>query len=150
MDKWTIRGLTLAHLVATWSRDPGTKVGAYITDQLHRPISFGFNGLPQGVDDLMERYQDRSIKLKMTQHAERNAILFAKQDLAGCILYTTFPPCAQCAGGAIQSGITKIVTIAKHSEFWSDEFAIARLMFSEAGITYQELNERELPWTIKQ
>ena len=85
--KWDERYIGLAEYVASWSQDPSTKVGAVIVDEKNRPVSFGFNGLPQGVEDTPERLNNRDIKYKMILHAERNALLFAKSDLTDCTLY---------------------------------------------------------------
>ena len=43
-------------------------------------------------------------------HAELNAILFSRERLDGCTLYTIpMPPCDRCAAAIIQSGISKVV-----------------------------------------
>ena len=42
-------------------------------------------------------------------HAEVNSIMYKNcVDLKGCVLYTTFFPCLECAKVIIQSGIEKI------------------------------------------
>ena len=51
MDKWQKRFFDLAQLVATWSKDPSSQVGAVIVDDKKRIVSVGFNGLPIGVAD---------------------------------------------------------------------------------------------------
>ena len=42
-------------------------------------------------------------------HAERNAILNCKEDLAGASLYVTLEPCQMCAGAIVQSRMKKVV-----------------------------------------
>lgn len=133
--KWHYRYLDLARHVATWSKDPSTKVGAVIVDQLARPVSFGFNGLPRGVLDSPDRLNVRETKYKMIVHGERNAILFAGRSVAGCTLYTVpFMPCAQCAGMIIQAGITRVVAPRFDSERWAEDFKLTEQMFAEAGV----------------
>ena len=44
---WNQRFIELAEHVATWSKDPSTKVGAVIVDFDKRIISIGFNGYPK-------------------------------------------------------------------------------------------------------
>lgn len=87
LRKWDARHLEMAHHVSAWSKDPSTKVGARITDSRNRVISEGFNGPPRGVQD--DPTVDRETKLRRTIHAERNAILFARQALTGTTLYVT-------------------------------------------------------------
>lgn len=132
---WDNRYLGLAEYISSWSKDPSTKVGAVIVDKKNRPISFGFNGLPQGVEDSMEILNNRELKYKMIIHAERNALLFAKTDLQGCTLYTwPFQPCAACTSMIIQSGITRIVTKQVDHDRWEEEFKLSRKLLEEAGV----------------
>lgn len=135
---WDERFLGMAHLVSTWSKDPSTKVGAVIVDKNKRIVSTGFNGFPKGIHDFSFRYDNKMLKYKMIVHAERNAILFAQRDLAGCTLYTwPVPCCAECAAMVIQAGIKKVVVpnidIVVGPQ-WSESFRIADMMFREAGV----------------
>src|SRR5690242_18395881 len=103
VEKWDRRFLDLAKFVAQWSKDPSTKTGAVIT-RGREVVSVGYNGFPRDVEDAPERYNDRELKYKLIVHCERNALLFAKQDLSGCTLYTyPFMSCTPCAGMVIQS-----------------------------------------------
>lgn len=136
--KWHDRFLQLAKLVASWSKDPSTQAGAVIVDPDNRVVSVGYNGLPRGIADDPQRYADREVKYKLIVHAERNALLFARRDVAGCTLYTTpFQPCSVCAGLVIQSGITRVVAPpldAERAERWGADMALALTMFREAGV----------------
>jgi dCMP deaminase len=128
--------MDMAHLVATWSKDPSSKVGAVIVDANRRIISTGYNGLAIGVEDSIERLTNRDIKYKIILHAEENAIMFAKRDLSGCSLYvTTLPPCAHCASLIIQSGI-KTVYACKSDipDRWKDSYDLTTAMFKESGV----------------
>ena len=51
--KWDTRFLRLAFEVASWSKDHSTKVGAVIIGPDKDPRSFGYNGLPRGVNDCL-------------------------------------------------------------------------------------------------
>ena len=134
-NKWDYRFLQLCELVASWSKDPSTKVGAVIVDNDNRVISLGYNGFPKGVIDDVARYSNRDEKYKYVVHAERNAIVFAKQNLKECIIYTwPMMPCSACAGIIIQSGIKKVVSIENKNERWTEEFLFSSNMFREAGI----------------
>ena len=141
-SKWGGRFLGLARLVAGWSKDPSTKVGAVITDG-NRIISVGYNGLPAGLKDLEERLTIRDIKYEMTIHAEINAILFAGRPLRGMTLYTwPFGPCARCASVIIQVGIGKVMFPAEQmpqeqGEASSSPYHDTRQseqLFGEAGV----------------
>ena len=143
MTKWDNRFLELATMVSTWSRDPSTKVGAVIVDDHNRVVSVGFNGFPRGVNDESSRYDDRELKLKMVVHAEINAILFAKQPLDGCTLYTVpFQPCSRCAAQVIQAGIKRVVTLKSVVLRWKDDFETAKMMFAEAGVALNRVQKQ--------
>ena len=53
MNKWQRRFFDLAALVAAWSKDPSSQVGAVIVDDRKRIVSVGFNGLPIGVHPIL-------------------------------------------------------------------------------------------------
>ena len=140
MTNWHNRFLELATHISSWSKDPSTKVGAVIIRR-NRIISTGFNGPPQKVHDLQERFLDREIKLRIVLHAEINAILFAKRDLTGCTLYCTHPPCTQCAAMIIQSGLEKVIIPWMSPEFyerWKTDIDLSMKLFSEANIIVSE------------
>lgn len=135
--KWQRRFLELAEHIATWSKDPSTRVGAVIVRPDKTIASVGFNGFPRGVEDHTERMEDRDTKLQFTLHAEINAILAAKEPLARCTLFVhPFQPCAQCAGAIIQSGIGRVICPEKPdlSTCWVQSFEAAQTMFRESGV----------------
>ena len=135
--KWDKRFLRLAREVGSWSKDGSTKCGAVVTKN-NRLISVGFNGFPRGCDDDPEMYADRKRKYLRGQHAERNAIAFAKQDLHGCTFYVQpLFPCAQCMGAMIQEGITRVVSFvpnAKQMPRWGDDYKESVGMAAEVGM----------------
>lgn len=134
-EKWDRRFLQMAELIATWSKDPSTCVGAVIVDSNKRVISVGYNGLPQKIKDLPERLENRELKLKMMVHGEINALLFANSKVEGCTLYTfPFMPCSQCCSMFIQSGIKRIVSLSSDNERWAKDFEITTKLCKEAKI----------------
>jgi dCMP deaminase len=134
MSDWDHRFLDMAALVATWSKDPSTKVGAVITRGKF-VVSLGFNGHPAGIEDSAPRLQDRETKYRTIIHAELNAILSARQPLDGCTLYVVpFMPCSNCGAVIVQSGIKRVVTLENNNERWAESFEITRTIFAEAGI----------------
>lgn len=137
--KWDVRFLEVAGLVAGWSKDPSTKVGAVIVDDKNRIISTGYNGYPRGVADTVAE-DSREAKLMRTIHAEENALLFASRPLDGCTLYITHPPCSRCAIKIIQTGIATIVTPPIAAEFsarWFDELKSATALCKDAGVSFR-------------
>ena len=49
-NKWDIRFLEMAKLVASWSKDPSTQVGA-IAVRYRKVIAQGYNGFPRCMGD---------------------------------------------------------------------------------------------------
>lgn len=145
MDKWDRRFLNLAKHISEWSKDPSTKVGAVIVDNNHRIISVGYNGIPQGVDDLRERLDNRDIKWNVVIHAETNAILFSKRDLEACTIYT-YPllSCPNCTSIIIQSGIKRIVSLFSNHPRLEENLKLSRQLYYEAGVVIQLYYEEEL------
>ena len=145
MSKWDNRFIGLANLIATWSRDPSTGVGAVIADKNNRIVSMGFNGFPRSVRDDDAILENRDEKLRRTIHAEENALLFAGRSVEGCTIYVTHPPCARCAAKLIQAGIVRVVSRPPWNSFlerWADDIKSANEMFIEAGVTFDYLNNQ--------
>jgi dCMP deaminase len=133
MTDWNKRFLDLCEHVATWSKDPSTKLGSVIVDSKKRVVSIGYNGFPRGVDDRHDRYDDRPTKYLFVAHAERNALDNAPMMVDNCTMYVTLLPCNECAKSIIQKGITTVVTYRPERE---DVFNwnITLAMFNEAGV----------------
>lgn len=136
-EKWDRRFLRLAANLATWSKDPNTKVGCLIMDNDRNQLAGGYNGLPRGVVD-NERLVDREMKLKIVVHAEANAVAGAARNghsLKGGIAYITFPPCSQCAALLIQAGVVRVVYYrADASTKWAESQLTALQLLTEAGV----------------
>jgi len=138
MNKWDRRFLDMAALVATWSKDPSTKVGSCLVDG-NRVVSLGFNGFPRGTKDDDALYSDRERKYRRVLHAEQNAIAFANRSLEGCTIYVTHAPCSRCVAQIIQSGIKRVVcpnpwADTDYMERWRDDVLETEAMCREAGV----------------
>jgi dCMP deaminase len=111
-----------------------------ITTQSGAPVSWGFNGMPIGIDDTVPERQLRPLKYKWMCHAERNAMdLAPKGDLNGCVMFVTFSPCSTCAQSIIQRGIKTVVidanfTADKSPERWQEDMFVALEMLKEAEV----------------
>ena len=140
-EKWDRRFLALAEHVAQWSKDPSTKTGAVIIDSNNRVVSIGYNGFPRGVDDSLERLENRETKYKIIVHCERNALLFARGPVEGCRLYTwPFMCCTPCAAMVIQAGIIEVIAPISDNPRWIEDFNLSRILFSEAGVRVKLFN----------
>jgi len=116
----------MASLVASWSKDPSTRVGAVIADDKNRIVSHGFNGFPRGASD-DQRLSMREIKYKLIIHAEENAVLNAARSVENCTIFLTHPPCNHCIGVLKQVGITRVVSQEPTAQFkgrWNLEEAV--------------------------
>lgn len=139
--KWDERFLEVARLVASWSKDRSTKVGAVIVGPYNDIRTVGYNGFPRGIDDEVEARHERPAKYKWTEHAERNAIYNAvlnHTSLEGCTMYLTWYPCADCARAIIQSGIPRLVCGKgpdNSNPVFIEDFKVTEPMLREAGIT---------------
>jgi dCMP deaminase len=134
LDTWALDG---AEWMARRSKDPSHQVGAIILRPDGTLVSGGYNGFPRGVSDDPALYDDKPTKRRRIQHAERNAINFARESLEGCTIYVSpLHPCSQCAGSIINAGIRRVVarvTPGAASQ-WQESFAEAAEMFAEAGV----------------
>lgn len=139
---WHQRFMAMAELVAKWSKDPSTQVGAVAVHN-RRVLSTGYNGFPPGVDDNY-RLHDREEKYPRIVHAEENVVAFAANygmSLRGATLYVwPFAPCYRCARLIISAGIKEVVYPATEPvERWADDFSIAYNMLREAGVHVVEV-----------
>lgn len=136
-SKWAKRYLKMAELVATWSKDPSTQVGAVVVGDDMQILATGYNGFPRGLCDDEHLYEDRSTKYPRVRHAEANALDCTSRELCRftkAVLFVTHPPCPQCAGQIIQSGVTKVVTKASTPEFFERWDDTGIKMLEEVGI----------------
>ena len=139
--KWDVRFLKLAHEVASWSKDPSTKVGCVLVKD-RKIISMGYNGFPRLIEDDLNRLIDREVKYEMTVHAEQNAVITAALhgiSTAGSTAYVTFSPCSRCAAVLINAGISTVVVSAADDipSRWLKNFQLAAELLNEAGIGHE-------------
>lgn len=140
MDKWDQRWLRAADEIASYSKDPSTKVGCVIVDpDTQRQVGAGFNGFPRFMSDAKELYNDRNEKYLRTLHAELNAVLFSSKT-EGMTAYVTHPPCSHCALVLIQSGIQRVVCRAPSEDMysrWKNSMGSAEGFLAEAEVTFE-------------
>jgi deoxycytidylate deaminase len=105
---WPSVWMSLAETLSQRSCDPKTKVGAVIVSGDNtRVLSLGYNGSPHGFPNERESMLDGQGALL---HAEQNCYYkLSYNEQCEKILYTLFSPCPDCARGAIQCKINRIV-----------------------------------------
>ncbi len=127
--------------MASWSKDPSTKIGAIAVGKKGQLLAQGYNGFPRGVEDCPNKYKDRVLKYDYIVHAEENAIYNACTNgvsLEGASMYVTgLPTCHRCAKAIIQVGIKRVFIRAKVPERWIDSWALTQSLFREAGVYYE-------------
>lgn len=145
MDKWDHRYMHLANVVAEWSKDPSSRIGAVAVSGTGQILTTGYNGFPRGIND-DDRLHDRPVKYKYIVHAEQNAIYNANYNgvsLKGATMYVAgLPCCSDCAKGIIQVGIKRVVMDGDpHNERWRESVDLTLNMFDEAGVKWEFMNE---------
>jgi dCMP deaminase len=150
---WTEYFIRKAELTAEKSKDPSTKTGVVIVGADRVELTSGFNGFPRGVDDDVERYDDRPTKYKFMAHAETNAIHNAARygiAVKGAYMYTSFGVCTcqECAKAVIQAGIVRLIGRKIEGDFaegrWNDTIQIGITMLIEAGVELLEWDGEKL------
>lgn len=133
--KWHLRFLVQCLVLATWSKDRSTKVGALVVDDRRRILATGYNGFPTGVNDNPDYRHERPIKYKFTEHAERNCIYAAANHgvaLDRCTMYCLRPTCSDCARAVIQAGLKRVVYFDDPIKGWDEDSQVTEKLFLEA------------------
>ena len=142
---WKKKYLALAKHVASWSKDPRTKVGAVAVGEVGQILATGYNGFPRNIRDTEERLFDRELKYKYVVHAEQNCIYNATHNgisLQGATLFVSgLHVCRECAKGIIQVGITRVVVDKNEivREDWIQSLLEAKEILEEAGVELCEV-----------
>lgn len=146
-SKWDTRFMKLAREIASWSKDPSSKIGAVIVNDDRRILATGYNGFPKGIEDTEERLNDREQKYPRIMHAEMNALMHALHSgvsVKDATIYVYgLPVCPECTKSIISAGIKRIVIspdpyvyITPWTEKWKN---VSYQMIQEVGdinVTY--------------
>lgn len=123
-----------------FSKDPSTKVGCImIAPDSLQILSCGYNGLPRNINEKQKERWQYPLKSYYCEHSERNCLYNACRSgvkLEGCIAIVSLFPCAECARGLIQSGVSTIVTFEPDYTHhrWGQSFKISSDMLKEANV----------------
>ena len=142
----------LANNVKLKSKDSKTQIGAIIVGNDNEIVSTGYNSFPRGIDDTNPLRQERPEKYFWFEHAERNAIYNAARigvSTKGTTMYLShWFPCADCARGIINAGITTIycdkIDIEDKSTSYVESFKRSKEMLLEADVKicfYNDVNK---------
>jgi dCMP deaminase len=139
---WIDFFLGIAESVKLKSKDQSTQIGAVIVGDDNQILSTGYNSFPRGLDDNRPERQERPLKYKYFEHAERNAIYNAAKvgtPIDGSTIYlTSGPPCTDCARAIINSGIKHVYCkdecTTTNKEKWRPDQEIATDMLEECGV----------------
>ena len=144
---WDEFFMRVAQLAAKTSKDPSTQVGACIVSRDNRILSVGYNGTPNGFDDIYFPWdregEELETKYLYVVHAERNAILNYRgnsKDLEGAKIYVDLFPCNECAKEIIQSGIKEVYYLDDKYAHTNGVIA-SKKMFDVCGVTYKCLKK---------
>jgi len=141
-NKWDKRFLELAAHIANWSKDPSKKIGAVAVGAQGQILAQGYNGFPRGIEDSLDRYDNREEKYKLVVHAEMNVIYNASYNgvsLNDSTLYVHgLPACSECAKGIIQVGIKRVIMNRNETPpRWKESWKNTEKMFVEARVAYE-------------
>ena len=144
MISWVQYFRELAHTVKNKSKDENTQIGAVIVGKDKEIVSTGYNSFPRGIVDTLKDRQERPEKYYWFEHAERNAIYNAARigvSTKGTTMYLSCGiPCADCARGIINAGITRIFCERQNitkGNIWPESYERSWQMFDEAGVNVQ-------------
>ena len=141
--KWHDRYLELAQQIASWSKDPSSKIGAIAVGSKGQVLAQGYNGFPRGIEDSEIRFENKELKYKYVVHAEMNLIYNASYNgvsLDGSTVYVTgLPVCSECAKGLIQVGVREVIMPTQEDtpDKWVESFQLSKELFEEAGVHWQ-------------
>lgn len=130
-----IKFMRMARFLAQeFSKDSSTKVGALLVNsQDCSVLSQGYNGMPRGVDESLPGRNDRPLKYKFYEHAERNAIFNSTRPvLKGSIAITTTVPGLSCVRALISTGVDMVCLPAGKLD--DPDWADALALFEETNV----------------
>lgn len=128
---WYETWMDIAKIIAKRSKDPNTQVGCVLVSPDNRHMALGFNGFAAGIEETKERWS-RPTKYEFVIHAEENAIINSKTDLAGWTCYCTLKPCQRCASKIVQAGITQVIYLDDNTD--SAQYDITDAILEEGGV----------------
>jgi dCMP deaminase len=137
----------LAWMVAGFSKDPKTQMGAFLVTKDNFPLSFGYNGPPSNIDDNAITWE-RPYKNDFIIHAEENAIKHAKCDLSDSVMYITGLPCKHCVVRLIGEKISEVVYLKRRYDAASMQSQVEDIKLVHEIARLGNLTLREFKGTL--
>ncbi len=137
--------MSLAAISAMRSKDPNTQVGATLVNKYNRVIGLGYNGMPQGNDNLPWAKEGKleDTKYPYVIHAEMNALLNATVPVRNSRLYVSLFPCAACAKLISQAGIVEIIYSDDKYKDTTDN-KISQNILKNSNVKIRKMNKIEI------
>lgn len=110
MISWTDYYIGIAQAAKLRSKDPVTQVGAVLVSSDNRIISLGYNGMPEGMNEISCWHED--CKDDLVIHAEVNCVGNAARSgvsTKDATIYLTLPPCLPCCRIIAAAGVAEVV-----------------------------------------
>jgi dCMP deaminase len=132
--------MRMAQLEAQKSPDESNKVGCIIRrGGGYDVLGVGFNRYPENSRAPRRYGKGEQFKYDRIIHAEMMALIHAQDCVEGATLYTTCPPCSNCAKHICEAGISRVIvpdsayTLDYVKRFRNDVF-LANQLLGECGI----------------
>lgn len=151
----TLKKLQFSDKIASRSKDNSTKVGATFKSVYNgiptHPISFGYNGMPRGLNDNHPERNERPEKYIWYEHAERNAIYNAARPiLQDKIIFLSHFPNMESARGIVSTGLSEVVTDIKTYDETDVMHKRVMQLFTETGVEVNLLDLNSHPKTFEE
>lgn len=144
MNKWDYRFLRLAREVASYSKDPSSKIGCVLVSPDRKKVVIGYNGFPGKMEDKPEWLNNREEKYSRIIHGEINAKNNAGCDIHGWTQYTwPFCSCDRCMVQMSGAGITRFVSpkISPDAQSrWGSVIEKSRRYAVDMGLEFEEFD----------
>ena len=133
--------IKVAMSVSESSLDPRRRVGAVIAHDKH-VVATGFNQIPEQIETTSYARLGKSMKNRLTLHAELVAIFNASHTIKGCNMYIYgLPPCPHCVICCIHLGIENIYFMLSRTinPTQRQEYLLSSKLCLDAGINLEEV-----------
>jgi dCMP deaminase len=131
----------LCYFIAARSKDPSTQHGSVIVDGSNIPLGWGYNGIPQKMQDRDISWR-RPDKYPFIIHAEQNAIDHAtcgSHRFVGGTIYITGMPCIECAKRIVTKKLRKVIYGYRSSNMVPKEVAdTVKEIFKLSNVTLEQ------------
>jgi len=132
--------MRMARVESQKSPDESNKVGCIIRRSGgYDVLGVGFNSYPENSIAPRRYGKGDDFKYARIIHAEMRALIHAQDCVQGATLYTTCPPCSNCAKHICDAGISRVIVPAEsynldYVQRFSSDCQLAVNLLGECGI----------------